>query len=207
MIAGDIEYSVAGQGTPIIFLHGIGGNMASFSDQLSALPGFAKFAWNMPGYGRSKPGVLPPDFKTLSSVLRKFCVDLDLPSAHLVGHSIGGMLAIEHAIREPQDVLSITLIGTTPSFGGRDNSFREAFLKARLAPLDRGETMAGMARQAAPGLVGPLANKSLISSIQEQLSEVDEKTWARHTGMSGDIQSTRRLRRYPDTVLCHLREP
>ena len=136
MMASGHDFVEAGAGEPVIFLHGIGGNYHSFEPQLTALKGFRNIAWNMPGYGSSEANVWPPTFASLSDALSDFLVHMNLDSAHLVGHSIGGMLALEHAVRKPEHVRSLTLVGTTPSFGGRDDSFKEAFLKARLAPLD-----------------------------------------------------------------------
>ena len=136
--AAGISYLEAGAGQPVVFLHGIGGGAESFAPQLVvAGDTFAFRAWDMPGYGESDP-VTPLTFEALSNALSDFLTALDVPSAHLMGHSIGGMLALEHAVRRPGEVASLTLIGTTPAFGGRDDSFKTAFLKARLEPLERG---------------------------------------------------------------------
>jgi len=177
MIAAGIEYSHSGEGEPVVFLHGIGGNMTSFASQMNALPNFSKFAWNMPGYGESQADKWPPSFEFLSDTLSRFISALSLSKVHIVGHSIGGMLALEHVVRKPQEVLSLTLIGTTPSFGGRDESFRESFLAARLSPLDAGQSMAEMAEKAAPFLVGPDTSGSVIRLVREQLALVSEQTW------------------------------
>lgn len=142
-----------------------------------ALKGFQVLAWNMPGYGASTAAVWPPGFADLSAALGNFIASTGHESVHLVGQSLGGMLALEHALRRPKQVSSMVLIGTTPSFGGRDNSFGDAFLEARLAPLDAGLGMAGMAKAAVPGLVGPAASSDAIRSIETALASVAEETW------------------------------
>ena len=177
MIAADIEYSQSGQGEPVIFLHGIGGNSTSFTPQLEGIQGFTKTSWNMPGYGQSNTGEFPPTFEYLSQRLSKFITALELEKVHLVGHSIGGMLALEHTVRASEEVSSLTLIGTTPSFGGKDETFKTAFLEARLAPLDEGKSKQDMAMDAAPFLVGPNASAEVITAVQKQLATVSEKTW------------------------------
>ena len=193
-------------GEPVVFLHGIGGSAESFEHQLSGLSDFHCYAWNMPGYASSKATTWPPSFSSLSDALHDFIeavlsntrlvdneVDKDFvdhaqskdaaaPSrgynkVHLVGQSIGGMLAIEHAIRCPQQIASVSLIATTPSFGGRDESFKDAFIKARLAPLEAGKSMAEVAALSAPHLVGPIATKQTIRDIESILANVSEKTW------------------------------
>ena len=176
MIAGDIAYMERGEGPAVIFLHGIGGGADSFLP-LMDLPGYRGIAWNMPGYGDSPAGVWPPSFAWLSLSLAGFIGALGTKKVHLVGHSIGGMVALEHAVRRPEQVASLTLIGTAPAFGGRDDAFRHAFLKARLAPLDAGLTMVEMAAEAAPTLVGPEAGPDVISRVGAALGQVPEATW------------------------------
>jgi len=172
-----VNSPIDGSGQSVIFLHGIGGGAQSFSAQLAQLTNFNCIAWNMPGYGASSSGTWPPTFASLSNSLHDFIVELGLERVHLVGQSIGGMLAIEHAIRQPDQVGSLSLIATTPSFGGRDDSFKHAFLKARLAPLDSGQSMAQVAAISAPKLVGPIASAQCISDIEAILRNVSEKTW------------------------------
>ncbi len=175
MIAAGIAYQASGDGPPVIGLHGIGGSATSFHHQRAGITDHRMIAWNMPGYGESSG--TPSSFAALSERLAAFITELDLESAHLLGHSIGGMLAIEHALRQPAQVRSLTLIGTTPSFGGRDDSFKDAFLKARLAPLDAGWTMAEIAAKAAPQLVGIEASDACIDAMARNMARINEATW------------------------------
>ena len=177
MIAAGIEYAEAGQGPAVVYLHGIGGGISSFQAQLAGLAGHRNIAWNMPGYGASQAETWPPSFASLSAALAAFITTLDLGEVHLVGQSIGGMVALDHALRRPEQVHTLCLIGTTPSFGGRDDSFKSAFLKARLAPLEAGQNMAEMAANAAPRLVGPGADKAVIDAVAAPLEQVSERAW------------------------------
>lgn len=196
MIAAGIQYERAGTGPPVICLHGIGGGLESFRPQLddaagsvsasgpsggagklSGLFGLTVIAWNMPGYGASEEGRWPPTFGSLSASLDRFIEGLGLGPVSLIGQSMGGMVALEYALRRPEHVSSLILVATTPSFGGRDGSFREAFLKERLAPLEAGVGMAGMARDAARSLVGPSAARDVIDSVERQMAAISERTW------------------------------
>ena len=171
-----LTYASAGSGADtLVCLHGIGGDAGSFHHQMTAFPGFRTVAWNMPGYCGSDVRQ-PPDFAHLSDRLGRFVGALGGP-VHLVGHSIGGMIAMDHALRRADQVRSLTLVATTPRFGGSDNSFKDAFLKARLDPLERGQTMAEMAAQTAPQLVGPAAPQSEVAHIEQALARVPETTW------------------------------
>ena len=134
-------------------------------------------AWSMPGYGQSAP-LEALTFQALSAALSQFLAALGLARVHLVGQSIGGMIALDHALRRPGEVASLTLIGTTPAFGGRDDSFKDAFLKARLAPLEAGQTMAQMAAEAAPRLVGQAAPPEVIAAVARPLAATTEAVLA-----------------------------
>ena len=177
MISAGIDYNEHGAGEPVVFLHGIGGGAASFDHQLRALAGYRCIAWNMPGYGASNASLWPPTFASLSASLAEFIDSLQLGRVHLVGQSIGGMLALEHAVRAPEQIGTLTLIANTPSFGGRDESFKQSFLEARLGPLNKGLSMADVAAAAAPALVGPGASMQTISEIETILASVSEVTW------------------------------
>jgi len=177
VITAGIEYLEHGSGPPVIFLHGIGGGAASFEHQLSSLSGYQCIAINLPGYGNSVAAPWPPSFASLSASLTNFIEAKGSGPVHLVGQSIGGMLALEHAVRRPDQVATLTMIAATPSFGGRDESFKDHFLKARIAPLKAGKTMAQIATQTAPLLVGPSTSKQCIADVEFILTKVSEDTW------------------------------
>ena len=182
--AADITYAEAGTsqeagpgGAPIICLHGIGGDTESFRPQLDGLGDRRRvIAWNMPGYGGSAP-LAETTFETLSEALARFMDALGLTQAHIVGQSIGGMIAQDFALRFPDRALSLILIGTTPAFGGRDETFKRAFLDARLKPLDAGATMAELAASSAPDIVGPIASPEIIQSVARSMAGVPIETY------------------------------
>ena len=171
-----ITITEAGTGPQtLLCLHGIGGDASSFHHQM-ALSGWRVVAWNMPGYQGSEIRMNPPDFAHLSGRLGAVIERLG-GAVHLLGHSIGGMIALDHALRCPAQVTSLTLLATTPRFGGRDGSFKDAFLKARLGALDAGQTMAEMAAKTAPHLVGADTDLAEIDHIERGLAAVPVETW------------------------------
>ncbi len=176
-IAG-ITYDDRGQGDiPIVCLHGIGGNTDSFSPQLDGLSDSHRvIAWNMPGYGGSTP-ISPLSFPALAANLREFLAALDIPKAHLVGQSIGGMIALETACLYPEIAQTLTLIGTTPAFGGRDDSFKDQFIAARLKPLDQGHTLAELAASFVPQITGPIASAAARAAATASMAAVPEASY------------------------------
>lgn len=175
--AAGITYDERGTGDiPILCLHGIGGDTTSFQPQLEGLSGNRVIAWNMPGYGGSDP-IPDVTFPALADKLRDFLNALNLPKAHLMGQSIGGMVAMEMAFTHPQYVASLALIGTTPAFGGRDESFKDQFIAARLKPLDAGHTIADLAASFVPEITGPIASAETITAATKSMAAVPEQTY------------------------------
>jgi pimeloyl-ACP methyl ester carboxylesterase len=141
----------------LLFLHGIGGGKASFDDQLAAFSsGWRCVSWDMPGYGDS--AALPEmTWPALADAAVALLDKVGARRAVVVGHSMGGMIAQELAVRRPDRVAAQVLYATTPFFGSKDGSFQKAFLAQRLAPLDRGLTPAAMAPEVIGAMLRPEA--------------------------------------------------
>lgn len=148
-----ISFIRKGQGEPVILLHGIGGGARSFQHQVDGLSDqFDCVAWDAPGYGQSVQ--LPSTtFETLSASLAQLLDSLGLKSAHLVGHSLGGMIAQDFVARYPTRVRSLVLSCTSPAFGRSDGDWQKQFISARLDPIERGMTMEENARELLPSLM------------------------------------------------------
>lgn len=143
-----------GRGPAVVFLHGIGGDAQSWLPELDALSGRCRaIAWDMPGYA-SSPALDDMNFPTLADALKELLGKLGVRRAHLVGHSIGGMVALEFAARFPERVASLVLYATSPAFGKANGDWQREFLKARLAPLDAGKRMADLAPSIVASLIG-----------------------------------------------------
>ena len=166
----------AGDGTqlPLICLHGIGGDASSFMPQLQGLKtGRRVLSWDMPGYGGSAP-LAEMDFASLCDRLCDALDALEIGQVVIAGQSIGGMVAQEMAIRHPGRVAGLVLIATVPAFGGRDDSFKHSFLAARLAPLDRGVTMAALAEEAIPAVLGKAADEAMRRDAVAAMAGIPE---------------------------------
>jgi pimeloyl-ACP methyl ester carboxylesterase len=136
----------AGRGGPaVVLLHGLGGNAESWRPQLDALADRHRvLAWEMPGYGRSAP--LPElTFSAVNDALARLLDAEGIAAAHLVGHSLGAMVAQEFALAHPERVRSLALLAGSGRFGPPGGSWQQRFVAARLAPLDAGQSMAEIA--------------------------------------------------------------
>lgn len=101
-----------GSGTPLVFIHGAGGSTLSWAFQKTFFEGSCTvFLVDLPGHGNS-PG---PSFDSVggyADALNEAFADNAVPPAYIVGHSMGGAIAMDLAMRYPALVKGIVLIGT-----------------------------------------------------------------------------------------------
>jgi len=109
-----------GQGAPVVFIHGFAASMYSWRKTLPAVvaAGYRVIAFDNRGFGFSDK---PADDYSNAAYARLVVALLDslhLPSAVLVGHSMGGAIAAEVALRYPARVRGLVLIDAA-GFGVR----------------------------------------------------------------------------------------
>lgn len=96
--APNLNFERRGQGEPIVLLHGIGAELCVWEPVLDHLAGrLDVIAVDLPGFGQSPPlpeGVTPTP-QALAGAVALLMDELGIASAHLVGNSLGGWLALE----------------------------------------------------------------------------------------------------------------
>jgi pimeloyl-ACP methyl ester carboxylesterase len=100
-----------GSGAPVVFFHGAGGLLADnpFLDGLARR--YHVFAPEWPGYGESTGEELLEDMLDFALHGWDLVDALGLRQPHLVGHSMGGMIAAEMACLAPRDLAKLVLVG------------------------------------------------------------------------------------------------
>ena len=161
-------------------LHGIGGGHRAFAPQLEtfALAGYRAIAWDMPGYGLSAP-IEPYTFKGLAQSCVALLEGLQSGPVILLGHSMGGMVAQELVARRPDLVRRLVLCGTSASFGKPDGDWQRQFVLERTAPLDQGRSMADLAEQLVPQMIGPGALPEGVRLATQCMASVNPSTYRR----------------------------
>jgi pimeloyl-ACP methyl ester carboxylesterase len=101
----------AGSGAPAVFFHGAGGLLADnpFLDLLAQR--HQVFAPEWPGYGESTGDELLEDMLDFALHGWDLVNALGLSQPHLIGHSMGGMIAAEMACLAPRDLSRLVLVG------------------------------------------------------------------------------------------------
>lgn len=116
-----------GQGSPIVFLHGLGMSASTWEAVAELLADrFTVLAVDLPGHGDS-PVPDDPEAFTRDAALADIddvLATIDAPPI-LVGHSLGGYLALAHAATRPDASRGIVVLNTGPGF--RDQEKREGW--------------------------------------------------------------------------------
>jgi pimeloyl-ACP methyl ester carboxylesterase len=121
---GDTRVSalIAGQGREqVICLHGLGANKASFFETISALaPDYTVHAIDLPGFGSSsKPPRGAYDANFFAGAALGYMDATETESAHVIGNSMGGRIALEVALTRPERVDSLSLLAPALAFRRR----------------------------------------------------------------------------------------
>jgi 3-oxoadipate enol-lactonase len=157
LIAGPPRIAVdqLGAGPLVIFLHGIGGNRTNWHDQLPEFGAhFHAVSWDARGYGGSDDYTGPLDFGDFAIDLARVIDHFGRVRAHLVGLSMGGVVAMDFAARYPDRIASLTLCDSMPGFGHLSEAQRREFIRLRQAPLLAGKEPRDIAPMVARTLLG-----------------------------------------------------
>ncbi|MBO3744835.1 alpha/beta hydrolase [Streptosporangiaceae bacterium NEAU-GS5] len=116
----DLHIREAGEGDPVVFVHGNLSDCAVWDEQIGLLPaGYRGIAVDLRGFGRSDAA--PIDATRGTGDFRDDVVGLidalGLESVHLVGHSMGGGVVMDLATTHPGRVRTITLVAPVSPYG------------------------------------------------------------------------------------------
>lgn len=111
-----LHYDEAGQGPPVVLLHGGGPGASGASNFARNLPVFAErfrtIVVDQPGYGKSdKPPVQGNYFTFSASALKDLLDELGIEKVQLVGNSLGGGTAVRFALSYPGRAGRLVLMG------------------------------------------------------------------------------------------------
>jgi pimeloyl-ACP methyl ester carboxylesterase len=96
---------------PLVLVHGAGGNLKHWPGALRRLPGHIVYTLDLPGHGKSG-GAGRAEIGAYAEVVRGFAEALGLVPFVLAGHSMGGAIALEFALRYPARLAGLILVGT-----------------------------------------------------------------------------------------------
>jgi 2-hydroxy-6-oxonona-2,4-dienedioate hydrolase len=105
-----IRYVEAGNGAPLILIHGLADNIAVWDSVIPPLSArFRVIALDQIGFGRSDKPLLNYRVSTFVDFLDGFMTELKIGRASLIGNSLGGWVAADFALKHPQRVERLIL--------------------------------------------------------------------------------------------------
>ena len=168
-----VHYERSGQGSPLLLLHGIGSNSASWRQQVQGLSDhYTVLAWDAPGYGQSSDP--DPEVMTIrhyADCVRDLLDHQQVDSVYLLGHSWGGVIAQEFYLAFPSYVRALILSDTNRGGGSEPEEIRQRGLQHRLQMVEE-LSPEQLARQRAPVLLSSEAPDSVLREAVEIMSQV-----------------------------------
>jgi pimeloyl-ACP methyl ester carboxylesterase len=107
----DIHYKSLGEGPPLILLHGVGGDCSDWLKDFSFFTRhFHVIALDLPGFGFSDEPDCHATPSWYGAFLKDFMDALGISDAYIIGHSLGGAVALALALDFPHKVKKLVLI-------------------------------------------------------------------------------------------------
>ncbi len=190
-----VTYFESGSGEPLVLVHGGEGNRLQFLGILPHLgDGIRAIAYDQRDSGSTVNGDEPYTVTDLAHDLAAFIEGLGLERAHVLGTSLGGMVAMHAALEHPELVASVILVATAPSasvLGQRAGAL------ATMSPEERREAMIdGFFTPA-----GRAANPDLVKSGRRVLVERTPEEMSRRLASVRDHDVVDRLPRMATRTL------
>jgi pimeloyl-ACP methyl ester carboxylesterase len=158
---------------PIVLVHGLGSNKAHFNrniQALAALTGTAVYALDLLGHGQSaKPQSVSYDCSLWDWQVEALVKDVIKEKVFVVGHSLGGYIAMRLAARSPRDVAGLCMLAPAGRYGVlHPMSFNVPFVG-----LDPVASLLGSATFEKIG--SPKAMRSTLEYLYEDPSKVSQE--------------------------------
>jgi len=108
---GRVTYRKAGQGSPLVLIHGVGMQSAAWQPQIEAFSAqYRVIALDMPGHGGSDALAGEPQLPDYVAWLHAVVTALDAGPVHLAGHSMGALISGGYAVSHLQMVARVALL-------------------------------------------------------------------------------------------------
>lgn len=179
-----IYYQEVGSGRPVVLIHGLSGSGRWWRHNVTALAQhYHVYVIDMIGFGRSRkqPFVL----HQAASLLAAWMDQIGIDTADVVGHSMGGFVAVDLAASFPDKVANLVLVDAAALPLGRTHLQHAFGLLRALGEMPLGflPILIGDALRAGPRTLLNAMRELLTTDISHKLGQIDAPTlliWGEH---------------------------
>jgi len=151
-----VNYELAGEGECLVLVHGAGDSLHLWDGQV---PEFSRryrvLTYDIRGFGETELGEAEVDVSLLAADLRELLRAVGSDRAFVLGHSMGGRIALQFAIEQPEAVRALVLSSSGVGVGARPPGADER-RRQLIEALERGDLETAMEQMTAssfsPGL-------------------------------------------------------
>ena len=145
-------YEEAGRGEPLVLIRGLGSDLQAWALQVPALAKhFRVITYDNRGAGRSSAPDRPYSIKQMAGDACALLDHLGIEKAHVLGFSMGGYIAQELVIANPDRVEKLILLATAASIDGYGRAIVQTLMDIRRSNMSREQIV----RNQAPFLYSP----------------------------------------------------
>jgi pimeloyl-ACP methyl ester carboxylesterase len=168
----NINFVEAGKGPPILFLHGLGG---SWKDWAFNLPFFSyayrAIAIDFPGFGDSAKPETDYSIGWLTTIVDKFLQEQKVEQAVVVGHSMGGLVALNLAAQPGSRVKYLVVVDVV-GIGDKAEFLSYALTKKIMGPESNFESFEGLLREEFKAMVDNFIKRQKPKTSKEFFQSV-----------------------------------
>ena len=143
-----------GSGEPVLLINGLGAHTTMWEVMEETLRGFRLLEFDLPGAGQSGIPLLPMSIEKLAELACAVLDHFEVERAHVLGYSMGGIVAQQLASDHPERLKRLVLLATTPGRGSFRGDLRATinmftparYLSPTLYAMTIGSMVGGRAR-------------------------------------------------------------
>jgi len=175
-------YAEHGEGQPVVCLHGNTGSRRWY-ERVMEVPGCRLIAPDLPNFGESSALAGPADIGSYAQAAGSFIRALGLERPVLVGHSLGGAVAMSAAVREPGLCSGLVLVDSAPPSGFPTPEERHPLIERMR--VDR-EFLSAALKATVPALNDP----GFFSRLVDDAARMAEPAWIGNARALGSFRCT-----------------
>ena len=128
-----VRYVDKGEGDSVVLLiHGFGGDLDNWLFNMDSLAEKHRIlVLDLPGHGQSGKTIPDPTLQGMSSFVESFLNTVGIETVHIVGHSMGGAIAMHMALDRPEQVQSITLIASAGLAAEVNSTYLKGYVESQ----------------------------------------------------------------------------